>query len=505
MGIAVSSIDRAANGLARHRFVRAMGASWMVLFILALLALGASSVAAEGDAQSSLAMRIAVAPIAMVLVLAPVLIAAAVGGALWDSVHRRVIAAAALVAYVTALVFLPFAVLGGVGQEFGFIERDAEGSTAHNAPWQNWAMIALIVLCIIAAIEGLRWAWWQLRISKEEFIAARGWKPQGMRLFSGLRRMLGLPAFISNFGHGRMTLTLLYFLVAALNVGIVALFVTPFLIFGAEQGQGDFATVLWVAAGMGVLLALNIIGVGRLFDRLADRRATALYQDVREWDERAPIVFLRTFDHDARKLPAPVRHPMLRLPAGVSAPQTLDEVLLEHASPYGPVIAIGDPRDPTPPLGAARIFVPGEGLGWQDVVMALVGASRAVVMSPNTTEGVKWELDLLSKSEGRVRAIYIANPELPGETTLDLFRAIIPGGQELAASGKQMPIAAYEDPQHGWRVLTTSLTPRVQTYTIALNIALQRMFGLGGAALKRAKRPAVAKRARTGSGAPVAA
>ena len=41
-----------------------------------------------------------------------------------------------------------------------------------------------------------------------------------------------------------------------------------------------------------------------------------------------------------------------RWPAGISRSRTLDEVLLEHGSPYGPVLAIGDPRDPVPPLGA---------------------------------------------------------------------------------------------------------------------------------------------------------
>ena len=51
-----------------------------------------------------------------------------------------------------------------------------------------------------------------------------------------------------------------------------------------------------------------------------------------------------------------MRDPLLKLTAGVAQARMLDEILLEDASPYGPVQAIGDPTEGIPPLGAARIF-----------------------------------------------------------------------------------------------------------------------------------------------------
>jgi hypothetical protein len=150
---------------------------------------------------------------------------------------------------------------------------------------------------------------------------------------------------------------------------------------------------------------------------------------------------------------------------------------LEHASCYGPVIAIGDPRDPVPPLGAARVFAPDDGQDWQTIVRALVGASKAVVICPNETDGVKWELDLIATEGVRSRAIYLANPELPAATNDMLFARISPEGAALVMSKRQTPIVAFLDPQRGWRVLTTSRRPCVQTYVIALNMALQALLG----------------------------
>jgi hypothetical protein len=171
------------------------------------------------------------------------------------------------------------------------------------------------------------------------------------------------------------------------------------------------------------------------------------------------------------------RDPFLKFPAGVGSARTPDEILLEHASPYGPVIAIGDPRDPTPPLGAARVHAPGEGLAWQDIVKGLVSASKAVVICPKDTEGVKWELGLIERAGARDRTIYLANPELPAATNESLFARLAPQGAPPALANGQAPIAAFVDPKQGWRVLVTSKRPCVQTYVIALNMALQAMFG----------------------------
>jgi hypothetical protein len=137
------------------------------------------------------------------------------------------------------------------------------------------------------------------------------------------------------------------------------------------------------------------------------------------------------------------------------------------------------------------VFVQGAGNEWQGVVRDLVGASKAVVMCPNDSEGVKWELDLISDAQGRVRVIFLANPELTPETNTALFARIAPAGETAPAlKAGHSPIAAYIDPKQDWTVLTTAKKPSVQNYTVALNWALQAQLGLDGEPIRGKRRKA---------------
>ena len=483
MNISLASIDGAAAGFVRHRFVRAMTASWVVLTIMGLLATIVYATVDTADAGDHPVTTLLVGVFVTALIVVPLVASAAVAVALVNAIDRRIIALLAAAVFGIAVVLMPLAALGGLMDVVGLVE-EAPGQA--DPAFKTVAMVIFSALSAVVAWELFGWARWQLLATNDAFLATRGWRPRGWQVFSGLRNLMGLPAFISNFGRGRTSLTVLYFTVSLFNVGIAAVFALPVLT-NADAKENQTTAFIVIGATLAALLLMNIVGVGRSIARLADQRATLQYQHVRQWDGRAPIVFLRTFDQDDERLPALVKHPILRLPAGVSGARTLDEILLEHGSPYGPVIAIGDPRDPVPPLGAARIFVPGEGSGWQEVVHGLVRSAQAIIMCPSDTEGVKWELNLLA-SMPQLRVAYLANPELPAETTLRLFRAIVPGATTLNPPADQMPIAAFPDGEGGWKVLTTSVRPSVQTYTIALNAALQGMLGHTGKPLVRPPR-----------------
>lgn len=238
--------------------------------------------------------------------------------------------------------------------------------------------------------------------------------------------------------------------------------------------QTDFETLQFVLP-LDLLLILKLAGVGRVLTRRAETVATRVYQDVRRWDGRAPIIFLRAFTQDDDLLAGGTRDPLLKLTVGVAEARTLDEILLEHATAYGPVVAIGNPTEKIPPLGAARILVQGE--GWQEVVTSLTQAARAVVICPGRTEGVGWELALISAGGRIPRTIFLANPELEGAETMTLFGSI--AGVALELSPRELPVGMFFDPSIGCRVLTAKKLS-VQAYTIALNLALQTLFGLEG-------------------------
>ncbi len=474
------SIDAAASGYIRHRFVRALNASFVVAIVFGLIALCFGAVA--GAARQGAWDQVAVAPLGiglvLILVLVPIMILVALVGACIDIMHRRIVGLA-LVAL--ALVLLVFMLLGGLGMLLMLLGADMGASA--DTPSEPIHVAALLVSCVVAAAvsyELLRHGWWQLTVRTQNYRAARGWRPLLWRVFTSMRRYLGLPAFLAYVGKRRMMASLLYFGVAVLNLGLVMLLLLAVMMSSPTERTAEFDPAVMLA-GMAVLLLLNLVGAGALLAKLADARATKLYQNVREWDARAPIIFLRSFNQDDDRLRATGGDRFARWPAGVGRPRTLDEILLEHASPYGPVIAIGDPRDPTPPLGAARVFVEGEGMEWQGVVRGLAGASKAVVMCPNQGEGVQWELDLIAEAGGRLRTIYLASPELDRAATLALFNRLVPSMPEISA--KQHAIAAYAE-QGQWRVLTAKKLS-VESYTAALNTALQALFGLKGEPVKR--------------------
>lgn len=482
------SIDSAAKGYVRHRFVRALSASFVVFALFGIVALVAATLANAirvGDFAQVVVAPLAL-PVVFVVFVLPIVFFVSLGGAIVDLLHRRLMA---------LIVFASFGVVGfSLGAIAISIAIDFAGVRIFDTPDmpQGLELAGLGVFASVGALIGYecaRQGWWQLTVAKEDFRAVRGWRPSPWRLATTFRRHLGLPSFLAYVGRRRILTSTLYFGVAVLNLGLLMLLMLPALgmTIRDQETTADFNPYVFFG-GMIALLVLNLLGAGSLVARLADKRATKLYQNVREWDSRAPIVFLRSFNQDDAKLRAVGGDAFARWPAGVGRSRTLDEILLEHASPYGPVIAIGDPRDPTPPLGAARVFVEGAGAEWQDVVRGLAGASRAVVMCPNHGEGVQWELDLIAQSQGRLRIIFLASPELDRSATLALFERLVPSLPDIPI--QSWPIAAYPH-EGGWQVLTAKRLS-VESYTVALNAALQALLGLAGVPLAQSKRPRLA-------------
>jgi hypothetical protein len=90
-------------------------------------------------------------------------------------------------------------------------------------------------------------------------------------------------------------------------------------------------------------------------------------------DRRPPVVYLRSFVTEDR--------------IGE------EEIALSRIlGAVGPFVAIGSPRDPLPPLGASRFYLPGA--DWQSFVTNLVQRARLVVVLAGQTPGLEWELRL---------------------------------------------------------------------------------------------------------------
>jgi len=323
---------------------------------------------------------------------------------------------------------------------------------------------------------------WLTVAPHRDYLAVRGWRPPFWHVFANVRRSWGLPAFLSVLKKRRLRLTALHYLVAFVNSPFFLAIFVPMIVLEAVAVPAEFRLMLLIAgapiiAAIGVPVLLWLTGVGRGAATLARRTATDVYQGVREWDKRNPIIFLRSFKSDAATLRLRTANPVLTWPGGLSGRRSLDELLLEHGSLYGPVIAIGGPQQPLPPLGAARVFVKDE--SWQSVVQSLTSASQSVVICPNRTPGVAWEIALVASPEHLAKAIFLRDPALPLDDQASLLD-FLPDGA-VAKSNLKLPrgevgVALYYDVQRGWTLLSCR-NPTCHAYEIALKTAL---FGKTG-------------------------
>jgi hypothetical protein len=160
-----------------------------------------------------------------------------------------------------------------------------------------------------------------------------------------------------------------------------------------------------LAAGM---LALIFLTIGGMTQKLVRRLLRVSLYNLQQIDHRRPVVFLRAFRDDQ----VPLRPPRLGLMGramDVGRRRTsLDEVLLEEATLYGPVVALGNPKDKRPPYGAARAYI--DTASWQDAISDIVRKAIYVVICIDDTEGIWWEVDHLLASGQQDKTLFLIHP-----------------------------------------------------------------------------------------------
>lgn len=70
---------------------------------------------------------------------------------------------------------------------------------------------------------------------------------------------------------------------------------------------------------------------------------------------------------------------------------TFEELICREAAEWGPIVAIGDPKEKMPQLGAARAYYTNE--TWQERALDLLETSRLIIMIMGKTPSVGWELE----------------------------------------------------------------------------------------------------------------
>ena len=144
--------------------------------------------------------------------------------------------------------------------------------------------------------------------------------------------------------------------------------------------RGDLEITIFL-----LVLAVGAVTVGRKM--LAPDAEQVLARDL-----RPPVVYLRPFDEDSRRLD--------RLPVGLRSggrpvmnptkPATQERRIARALKRIGPFVAVGAPGDRLAPLGAARLYLADS--DWQKKVDGLVRGAAAIVLQPETSEGTRWEV-----------------------------------------------------------------------------------------------------------------
>lgn len=202
-------------------------------------------------------------------------------------------------------------------------------------------------------------------------------------------------------------------------LGVIA-FIAGYLAW--QRGTLTYTAVTgnMVGAELFGLLLIFYCMAGTLLIYLGYRLSLKSAETIIANDQRAPIVYLRSFQDDGRNTfnpttpfaamlglePGPLLKKLgplaninplrlYRLLRGFIA-ESAEEQLASVLSARGPFVAIGKPGEALSHGGAARFYVANE--SWQDTVRRLVAQAQIVVLQPANTAGVWWEVDYVMRN-----------------------------------------------------------------------------------------------------------
>jgi hypothetical protein len=152
-------------------------------------------------------------------------------------------------------------------------------------------------------------------------------------------------------------------------------------------------------------LAISYYGLQRFQEGKREVLAARVLPPLDESDDC--VLYLRGFVEDiltAESLGTPtdllgVFLNLFRLPL------TEEEHLVRALGAFCPVVAIGQPNERLPTLGARRHYI--DQANWQDSIQRLMRRARLVVLRIGSDEGLLWELDVALRTVSRERLVLL--------------------------------------------------------------------------------------------------
>lgn len=169
-------------------------------------------------------------------------------------------------------------------------------------------------------------------------------------------------------------------------------------------------TIAWSLVGGGLLVFLfvsTVIGLpvmvaSSIFFVRAARARQPSIAEVRTQDPRRPVLLLRSFRDD--RLMAPQRRRYFLWDINVA--RRFEQAIAGSFQTLGPLIAVGEPGEKLPQIGAARAYLPDR--EWQDAVLGWIEESLLIVMIAGSTQWIQWELHrILEKNRSQHLVILV--------------------------------------------------------------------------------------------------
>ncbi len=202
----------------------------------------------------------------------------------------------------------------------------------------------------------------------------------------------------------------------------------------------------------------------------ARRRWQVSGDEIRQRDQRLPVLILRSFADDSIKLQKPKWQ---RSRAEMAA--TFEEMIALQMRVRGPVIAIGAPGEVLPKIGAARSYYTDD--TWQAEAERMVHEAGHIVMFIGTTEGLGWEIRRIA-TQGMLHKLILVFPPVRESEAQIRWHAIAEqlGEPRLCEQLKFTPsndlmMVAFEPQGHPFLLNCVERDP--QAYRIALEAAAQ--------------------------------
>jgi hypothetical protein len=239
--------------------------------------------------------------------------------------------------------------------------------------------------------------------------------------------------------------------------------------------------------------------LANLLLRAAQNRIRFSIEQLTTADPRPPILFLRAFRDDQVELSNPRLTLLGRFFAIATRRQSLDHLLLQEGTLYGPVVALGNPNDKFPPYGVARGYV--DHAHWQGAVSRLANDSLAVVICVDDTEAMWWEIEHLVAHEHLRKTLFLIHPKFSdpadnAKMTRRLVAKLATDAGAVAEAGKDVitkrgTIGFYFD-KSGNLCIGESANFTRFSYLLMLRWFLRKEFGLE---IRRLRRQRVAPKA----------